>query len=361
MTASEYFSANYREARTKFRASAEGAGASLTCHQLPDRRGPDGEDLSIDVAVVGDARANRALLVISGTHGVEGFCGSGCQVGLLRNGLRDALPRGCIAVFVHSLNPHGFAWLRRVNEDGVDLNRNFIDFDAPPPPSNEYEQLHDAIVPVEWDEIHRREADAFLEAYASQHGMRAYQRALSSGQYTRPTGLFYGGTRPTWSTSTFRRILAANLPGTVRRVAVLDIHTGLGPCGYGEPISIGRGDADFQRAVAWYGPDVKNLAGDGSVSAVVGGSVADGLLAALPEVEVTYIALEFGTWPMSAMVDALRADHWLHAVECRETPLRAEISRGMRDAFFVDSPAWKAAVSGRVADFAFRATRELGG
>jgi len=31
-----------------------------------------------------------------------------------------------------AVNPHGFAWLRRVNEDNVDLNRNFIDFPQPP-------------------------------------------------------------------------------------------------------------------------------------------------------------------------------------------------------------------------------------
>ena len=29
-------------------------------------------------------------------------------------------------VFVHAINPHGFAWRRRWNENNVDLNRNFL-------------------------------------------------------------------------------------------------------------------------------------------------------------------------------------------------------------------------------------------
>ena len=29
-------------------------------------------------------------------------------------------------VLLHALNPFGFAWRRRVNEDNVDLNRNFL-------------------------------------------------------------------------------------------------------------------------------------------------------------------------------------------------------------------------------------------
>ena len=29
-------------------------------------------------------------------------------------------------VLLHALNPYGFAWLRRVNEHNVDLNRNFL-------------------------------------------------------------------------------------------------------------------------------------------------------------------------------------------------------------------------------------------
>jgi hypothetical protein len=35
-------------------------------------------------------------------------------------------------VFVHALNPYGMAWLRRVNENNIDLNRNFMEFEKGP-------------------------------------------------------------------------------------------------------------------------------------------------------------------------------------------------------------------------------------
>lgn len=131
--------------------------------------------------------------MVSGTHGVEGFCGSGCQVALLADGFVEARPSGCAVVLLHALNPYGFAWLRRVNEDGVDLNRNFQDFSQPLPDSSAYEELHDALVPREWDGLVRAEADRALAEYVAKRDMRAYQAAVSTGQYTRPTGLFCGG------------------------------------------------------------------------------------------------------------------------------------------------------------------------
>ena len=54
-------------------------------HGLVSDRGarrPD-EALSTDVALIGDAKAERLLIMTSATHGAEGFCGSGCQLALL--------------------------------------------------------------------------------------------------------------------------------------------------------------------------------------------------------------------------------------------------------------------------------------
>ena len=37
------------------------------------------------------------------------------------------MPEDVAIVLVHALNPFGFAWRRRWNENNVDLNRNFLD------------------------------------------------------------------------------------------------------------------------------------------------------------------------------------------------------------------------------------------
>ena len=48
-----------------------------------EARGARDEALSTDVALIGDAKAERLLIMTSATHGAEGFCGSGCQLALL--------------------------------------------------------------------------------------------------------------------------------------------------------------------------------------------------------------------------------------------------------------------------------------
>jgi hypothetical protein len=360
MPVTEYFSPTYVAARERFQSSAMSVGARLHSYVLPDRRGARDESLTIDVAQIGAESPDRALIVISGTHGVEGFCGSGCQVGFFADRLYQALPPSACSLIIHALNPYGFSWLRRVNEDGIDLNRNFIDFSRPVPSSAAYEPLHDWLVPADWQGAARQQADQALQAFIQQHGLRAFQAALTVGQYTRPAGLFYGGSRPTWSALTLAKILEEHIPRTVRRVAVLDLHTGLGPTGYGEPILVARSTTERERARRWYGSDLRDLSADEAVSAQVIGSVADGIASALGDLDITYVALEFGTRPMPEVLTALRADHWLRSTGSSNPSLQTSIPQQMREAFYCENSAWQAAVYGRTADFIFRTCRGLG-
>ena len=361
MATSDFFRPDYRSAREAFLAAAHAAGAGLTSHVLPDHRGPAGESLAIDAATLGPAEPESLLLLISGTHGVEGLAGSGCQVGVLLDELHGALPAGCGALLIHALNPHGFAWLRRGNEDNVDLNRNGLDFRGPLPDNQAYDDLHYALLPGDWDWPERQLADALLEAFIREQGMAAYQAALQRGQYTHPTGLFYGGSRTSWSLATLGRILTDHLGPACRRLALIDLHTGLGPWGYGELIGSGSNGDDWERLQRWYGPEVTRPGLGPSSSSVVSGSVTEFLRRMLPAVELTFLVLEFGTRPIDEVLAALRADAWLHAVPDRPTPHREAIRRQVREAFLIDSPAWRAAVYGRCADVVLRACRGLGG
>jgi hypothetical protein len=366
MPIADYFSPDYSSARERFCTAAQRAGARLGRYVLPERLGPRGESLSIDVARLGPEDASDALVVLSGTHGVEGFAGAGCQVGFLTDRLYEVLPSTACALLVHALNPYGFAWLRRVNEDNVDLNRNFIDFSRPPS-SAAYEPLHAALVPSDWEGETRQRADAVLNQYIATHGMAGFQQALTAGQYTRPEGLFYGGTAPTWSARTLGQLLREQLPTKMQRVAVLDLHTGLGPMAYGEPAVLPTARGDLARARAWYGCEVRSLVaeeslaltGEKSVSAELSGTLASGFQAALPQQEITYLGLEFGTRPVQEVLTALRADHWVHARAPDDAVRSAAAQHLMRAAFYCDMPAWQAAVYGRTADFVFRTCRAL--
>ena len=91
MAASQFFSSNYTQARRRFTDSAGEAGATIISYRHPGA-GPEGESLSTDVAWLGPKDAARVLLTVSGTHGAEGFCGSGAQVGWFESGLANEMP-----------------------------------------------------------------------------------------------------------------------------------------------------------------------------------------------------------------------------------------------------------------------------
>src|SRR4051794_16643553 len=133
--ASRHFSGTYAEARRKFLDAAAQRGAAIESFEHPEHRGALGETLATDVALLGKAGATKLLIVSSGTHGPEGFCGSGCQVATLNDAelLSRIEQAGVGLLMVHAVNPHGFSHLHRTNEDNIDLNRNHIDFNAPLP------------------------------------------------------------------------------------------------------------------------------------------------------------------------------------------------------------------------------------
>jgi hypothetical protein len=334
------FADSYTEAREKFLTAADRAGAAVRTWPHP-LRGPAGEPLACDTAWLGPANARRALVVISATHGVEGFCGSGPQVALLRAAPAGSLPADTAVLLIHAINPHGFAWQRRVTEENVDLNRNWVDFGAPLPRNPGYAELHEHLVPRSLDEATLRAADEVLAAYERAHGAHALRVAHSSGQYTHPDGVFYGGTAPTWSRRTGEAILAESL-GRARTVAVVDMHTGLGPYGYGEPIcNHAPGGDRVRRARAWWGDSVTEPLLGTSSSQEKWGLTEFGYERCLAHADIAFVALEFGTYPMARGAEVLRADHWLHRDGDPAGPQAASIRQAMRDHFFPPYDDWK--------------------
>ena len=336
------FALDYSGARAKFIAAAQARSLDVERHVHPSARGAQREELSIDVALLGDARASRLLLVTSGMHGVEGFCGSGCQVALLGDPLVAAALAATKAALLlcHAVNPYGFSHLRRVNEDNVDVNRNFRDFAAPAARNDAYAELHSTIVPDVWPPT--PENSASLAQYVARFGIPAVQSALTRGQTDFPDGLFYAGRAPAWSNRVLRDVLARYAHGR-ERLAWIDLHTGLGPWGYGEKIHLGPDDdAMVARTRQWFGSDVTTVYDGTATSAELTGVCYHAALDASPAVEYTGVTLEFGTRPLADVLLALRAEQWLANHADADTMLRDAIKRQMRDAFYDDSPTWQA-------------------
>jgi len=321
--------------------------------------GHDGEPLAMDVAREGPADTAAVLLISSACHGVEGFCGSGVQVALLRDAAWHDSVRGsaCAVLYVHALNPHGFSYWRRTTEDNVDLNRNWHDFSAPLPDNPGYDELASALVPDTWPEP--PEAARRLVAYAERHGERALQTAWSGGQYRHPDGIFYGGQRATWSQDTLRRVLREH-GQRCRRLGWIDLHTGLGPSGHGERIFACRDDARaLARAQAWWGPALTSIYDGSSTSALLRGLMWIAAEQECPQAEHTGMALEFGTLPLAEVRDALRADAWLRREPLRGAAQRDKIRRRLRDAFYTDTDAWKRQVFAQSREAALQALHGL--
>ena len=348
------FARTYAEARQKFLAAARDAGAAVESIRHP-RLGPAGEELATDLALLGNADADKLLIAGSGTHGVEGFCGSGAQVAMLRSGIPDELGEDVALLLVHAQNPHGFANERRVTEDNVDYNRNFIDFDAPLPENPDYDALHPHLVPTAWEGPAREAADAGLKCFVDEKGAWAFQAALSLGQYNHPDGLYFGGTGPTWSRRTISGIIERYGAGR-SDVGVIDYHTGLGPRGFGELIVTGGADSDnYDRARLWYGEDAKSPEAGDSVSAIVNGSLDEGYLNGLPDARVTFIAIEYGTLPPIEVLHALRADNWLYIHGDVASEQGKTIKQQIRAAFYGEDPQWKADIWRRAEEIARKA------
>ena len=336
--------ATYTDARDRFRAAVEGSAARFNTFSHPSR-GLDGEDLAIDVAVVGREGSSSALALVSGTHGVEGFTGSALQSHWLENNATD-LPDDVAVVLLHALNPYGFSWVRRVNEDNVDLNRNFVDWAKTPPANERYGGVASLLVPESWDEATQEDTTKRLFDEVLRVGMEEFQEVVSGGQYSHPTGIFYGGAGPVWSHRWLVENLATFVAGA-SRVGIVDLHTGLGPSGHGELIShAGGDDPGLARARGWWG-DVRSMSDGESVSAALTGDWLGRVEHVLEGCEVTAAALEFGTVDPITVLQSLRADAWLHAHGDPVGESGSDIRAQVRAAFADDDPEWLHTVTAR--------------
>ncbi len=338
------FSTSYAQARSKFLESAAHAGMHLRSFEHP-LKGRDGETLAMDVALDGNPDALNMLIVSSACHGVEGYCGSGVQVFAAQDREWLALARsaGVAVLYIHALNPHGFSWLRRTTHENVDLNRNFQRFDQALPENTAYAELHSLLLPTEWPPI--ADNQSAIAGYIHANGLDRFQAAVSQGQYAFADGMFFGGTEATWSNRTLRQVLKT-YAGKARRVAWMDLHTGLGPSGVGERIFACRDEQEaLVRARAWWGGNgatpITSFYDGSSNSARLTGLMWSAMYDECPQAEYTGIAMEYGTLPILDMIAALRADHWLHLHSDAPQALRQSIECQVKGAFYVDTDEWR--------------------
>lgn len=363
MNGSRYFSPDYSSARDRFLRAAAAAGLELESHPIA-ARGPGGEELAIDVASCGAAEPTRTVVVSSGLHGVEGFLGSACQLRYLEEHVAErTLPEGLRLVFLHALNPYGFAWVRRVNERNVDLNRNFLRpgerFEGAP---EGYAELNGLLNPTRPP---RRLSAFYLRAGATlaRHGMTKLKNAVAGGQYDFPLGIFFGGYEPEET----QRILDEHLgrwAGTESAETVyhVDFHSGLGPSAtYKLLIDHPAGAPAVAELGAAFGADVvEPWEPSLGVAYEISGGLGTWAQVRYPDTRYEVLVAEFGTYPPIQVLRALHFENRAHHHGRGRTHGSTRWAKDLlKEAFAPADPGWRDTVVPRGVAIVERALRAL--
>lgn len=344
-----WFSPDYVTARTRFRDAVRRAGGRLIALPLA-ARGPAGEDLTIDVGWLGDEQPHRVLLHSCGVHGVEAFAGSAIQLQWLsvvaspsERAVPLDLPAGFAVVLVHVVNPYGMAWLRRVNEHGVDLNRNCLApddrYEGAPPGYERLDVLLNPSDPPGRDAFLLRAGWLILRV-----GMATLKQTIAGGQYVNPDGLFFGGRSLEEGPARLRQFVREHLRGAGMLVGI-DVHTGLGPFGIDTLLV----DASTPPAIAahlreHFGDRVTPLDPDRGPAYRVKGTYETLVRTALPDADLRLFGQEFGTYAPIRVLRALRAENRWH----RHGAAAAHPSRlALRDVFVPPAESWRQQVLAR--------------
>jgi hypothetical protein len=338
----DYFSPDYATAKRRFIAACRRRGFE---HQsLPIRAaGPDAEPLTIDVGVAGSSNPTSALVLSSGLHGVEAFFGSAVQLAFL-DGLPATWtpPKDAAVILFHGLNPFGFAWRRRSNEDNVDLNRNFLVHDQAYSGAPPLTQSFRRVLAPRRSPARLSLSAARIGYLAMRHGVRALWDTLPVGQYDFPDWLNFGGSGRSECAEILERVLPPLL-GSTEEVVHLDFHTGLGRWGSGQlllPLE------DLPEDIAWWRTHFGSEQVEDSASPKrpyeVRGGLGTWLQTRFPRCKYRFATAEFGTYSPLRMLKALTDELRFHTKHGVQSDGEHWSRRRLSEAFVPKNPRWRA-------------------
>jgi predicted deacylase len=315
MQYASFFSGDYHESRQQFLSALDAVEFSSATHEIAAKDSA-GETLSIDVGIGGDLESDRALIISSGVHGVEGLFGSAVQLAFLQElavGNENRSSRlATRIILIHAVNPYGFAWQRRCNEDNIDLNRNFLlpgeTYTGSP---TNYAELDSFVNPISPPP---RFDDFFLKAiiFILKYGQTLLKNTLPVGQYDYPKGLFFGGKAPSQS----QQIFAQNLTqwvGDATEIVHLDFHTGLGKWATYKLLWDGDDRSPcYDRLAKQFGAEnieAKQSMNTNSTSYPIRGGLGAWCKATLSDRRYDFFTAEFGTYSAARVLQALRTEN----------------------------------------------------
>lgn len=350
-----YFSDTYAVSRLKFRSLLGMVQQRWPEAEMKSIPCPADKELTTDMIFSQPQREKRHLLLVTtGQHGIEGYAGGAFLQLLVREYLDRLDPELTGLVLVHAINPWGMAHRRRVDQDNIDLNRNFIlDWSEFEDTNKDYARLRFLLEPGQLQSRGAEQTAFFFRVARALvlAGSSGIKRALTLGQYQFKNGLYYGGSgcQPIVRQliDLYHRALR-----DYKQVVHLDIHTGYGPA-YRMTIvnsPLDRRDTALLKEKLGYDLIVK---ADPEEFYAIQGDMVDYMCRLgqqHPDTELYSTCLEFGTQGDStkAMLQSLRAliDEnrlWQHG---GGDVLQDEaIRKGFTEAYYPVSSFWRQQVA----------------
>ncbi len=360
-----FYAETYSEARQKFLAAT--ADATEHFHD------PIIDDLTIDTAIYEAPNPKNILMVVSGTHGVEGYSGSAVQLHVL-NRFRSRLNDQTTLVLIHALNPYGFAHDTRVNHHRVDLNRTFHDSAEEYTTGSEaidaaFDTLYPLLTPrrsrgAEWIEslrFYRSILPTVLRAKLSgTYG--AVKNAIAGGQYRYPDAPFYGGTGGEKEVEVFGRILRTVTRG-YEQLLLLDCHTGLGKRGEAVYFTANAHGSDAFERLRRIEPLFTSIVSSGKQSKDIYEAKGSLLQYAIRHSRASQsyaFGLDIGTIPNIPLLKRIIAENQVWHHPDTPEPIIRKVQEHLREGFYPYDPAWRENTLKLYDDFLEKLVTEFG-
>lgn len=226
------FPESYEASRTRFLRDVEllrpkWPSARLESHSLKGH-----PTLSIDWFWA-EPRLKENLVMISiAEHGIEGYVGSAMLKLFVDEFAPRLNPENTGLLLIHAINPWGMKNHYRVNQNNVDLNRNFVfDGNFSPTINPDYDLIEKFLNPQSPVRGLTVEALPFIAKVIKNMvspGRARVQAASLLGQHRHPKGIYFGGKELQEETTVLMNLYRTTLADYQNLIQV-DMHTGYGP------------------------------------------------------------------------------------------------------------------------------------
>jgi hypothetical protein len=223
---------SYEASRARFLRDVEPLRVKWASSRLERHPLKNFPDLSIDWLWAEPERKEHLVIVSTAEHGIEGYVGSAMLKIFMDKFAPRLNPQNTGLLLIHTINPWGMKYHKRVNPNHVDLNRNFVfDGNYDPNINPDYRLLSIFLNPRRKVRPLYAERLPFLVQVIRNMispGRARVQAASLLGQHIDSQGIYFGGFERQEETEILMGLYRQGLQN-YQDVLQIDMHTGYGP------------------------------------------------------------------------------------------------------------------------------------